>query len=160
LTPADVLALSLLVTDAAGVHPARPIVEAGAAAILAECEARPLYLYVHASGVETCVSLFVTHSFRESGWRLDAVGDNGTSFGPFQDKLLGHKPRTWEEATAHFGRLLKRASVCETPLEMLASGHCGAGAGRDISTARVREAERVLLAWRLGAPDDPHGLRP
>jgi hypothetical protein len=37
-------------------------------------------------------------SYLESGWRTDAVGDNGTSFGPFQIHLPAHPGVTQAEA--------------------------------------------------------------
>lgn len=148
MTPEAILALSLLVTDARGMRPLKPIPKEGAEAIAASCFDWPVYTHPWISGVEWCVGLLVSHSFRESGWNLSAVGDGGKSHGPFQVQGYG-RFATWKDAVRVFRRLLDRASVCETELEMLAAGHCGAGPGRDIARARAREASRVLLLWRL-----------
>src|SRR5581483_2730784 len=129
-----VLAASLLVTDAGGKSPLKPIAKDGAVAI---------------AGDEFCASLLVQHSFLESGWNLAAVGDGGKSHGPFQDQTLSRSPKTWAEAVSSFGRLLHRASVCETPLEMLAQGRCGEGAGRTIAFVRLAKARSIALRMRF-----------
>ncbi len=144
-----VLAASLLVTDAGGKSPLKPIAKDGADAIAAYCSEHPIRYNVAIPGDEFCASLLVQHSFLESGWNLAAVGDGGKSHGPFQDQTLSRSPKTWAEAVSSFGRLLHRASVCETPLEMLAQGRCGEGAGRTIAFVRLAKARSIALRMRF-----------
>ena len=152
ITAAFVTALSLLVTDAKGVSPLKPIPQDAASLIAAECNVHPVWDLV-IPGDELCAGLYVVHSFRESGWDLYAVGDGGHSFGPFQVQTT-RAPKSWKDAMLQFAPLLKRSTVCtEKPggeiLEMLASGHCGPGDGRDIARARMKEARRVVLRQRF-----------
>jgi len=146
LTGADVQAISMHVTDAGGVHPLKPIAADGAQAIADECNAHPLYREVAIAGTEYCAGLYVVHSFRESGWNLLASGDHGKSHGPFQ--VQGRAPTSWKDAVAQFAPLLKRASVCPEPLEMLAAGKCGTDVGARISRAREALAREVIWKWR------------
>lgn len=145
VTPADVLALSLLVTDAGGLHPLKSIGQEAAIAISNECTIHPFYRYAWVPGDLYCAALYTFHSFRESNWNLRAVGDGGKAHGPFQ--VWEHAPISWAEACAQFTRLLQHASVCEEPLEMLATGKCGTFQGKQISLFRTRGAMRMLLAW-------------
>lgn len=146
---AYVLAASMLVTDAGGLHPLKPILQEGAEAIAESCTAEPLYFHLWIPADEWCACLLVLHSFRESHWDNAAVGDHGKSHGAFQIQGYG-KFKTWRDSVMVFRRLLQRASVCETPLEMLGSGRCGPGAARDLSNARTKLAARVALDMRVG----------
>lgn len=152
ITAAYVIAISLLVTDAAGLKPLKPIALEAAEAFSAECNLHPMWDLV-IPGDELCAGTYVVHSFRESGWDLKAVGDSGHSFGPFQlyERRL---PKSWKEAVTQFSPLLKRAAVCMEkeggePLEMLATGKCGTSIGQTISRARTKEARRIVLAQRF-----------
>ena len=147
-----VAAISLLTTDAKGIHPVKPIPYDAAEAIAEECNAHPNYSNPAVPGDEMCVAVYVHHSFRESGWDLYAVGDGGHSFGPFQ--VQGRAPRSWRDAVAQFAPLLRRASVCQEPLEMLATGKCGTDVGARISKTRMREsAQLVGQVWLAGRTD-------
>ena len=133
-----VLAMSLIVRDAGGIHPLKPIEQDGAVAIAAECSKKEEESQV------SCVAFYVAHGFRESGLKLHAPGDcidhlwdsgsdeykkthphyyspdkdgkcrpgdgDPTSFGPFQTRT---QPKTWAIAVESFARTLKRAEeVC------------------------------------------------
>lgn len=143
--PADVLALSLLVTDASGVHPLKPIGVDAAEAISNECTLHPFTRYPWVPADLYCAALYTFHSFRESGWNLKAVGDGGKAHGPFQ--VWGRAPRSWADACSVFTKLLQHASVCEEPLEMLAAGKCGTRQGQQISKVRTGGAMRLVFMW-------------
>lgn len=141
-----ITSLSLLVTDSAGVHPLKPIADDAAEAIAAECNEHPNYSNPAVPGIEMCAAVYVNHSFQESGWNLYAVGDGGHSFGPFQ--VQGRAPTSWKDAVAQFAPLLRRASVCVEPLEMLATGKCGTDVGARISRVRMRAAAGLVAqSW-------------
>lgn len=139
-----VTAISLLVVDSGGVHPLKPIAEDAAQAIAEECNEHPNYSNPAVPGIEMCAAVYVNHSFQESGWNLHAVGDGGRSFGPFQ--VQGRAPSSWKDAVSQFAPLLRRASVCVEPLEMLATGKCGTEVGGRISRVRMRAA--AFLVWQ------------
>lgn len=139
ISPEAVLAMSLIVRDAGGIHPLKPIDQDGAVAIATQCSKK--------EGEEeqiSCASFYVAHGFRESGLQLHAPGDcidhlwesgseeykkthrhyyspdkdgkcrpgdgDPTSFGPFQTRT---QPKTWAIAVESFARTLKRAEeVC------------------------------------------------
>lgn len=145
---AYVLAASLLVTDAGGLHPIKAILQEGAEAITESCIAEPLFYHLWIPGDEWCACLLVLHSFRESHWDNAIVGDHGKSHGAFQIQGYG-KFKTWRESVRIFRRLLSQASVCDTPLEMLGAGHCGPGNSRDISNSRTKFAARMALDMRI-----------
>lgn len=145
-----VTTLSLLVTDSGGVHPLKPIPTDAAEAITEECNAHPNYSNPAVPGTEMCAAVYVNHSFQESGWNLHAVGDGGHSFGPFQ--VQGRAPSSWKDAVAQFAPLLRRASVCVEPLEMLATGKCGTEAGQRISRVRMRAAAGLVAQSWFTAP--------
>lgn len=140
-------ALSLLVVDSGGIHPLKPIADDAAEAIAEECNAHPDYSNPAVPGTEMCAAVYVNHSFQESGWNLHAVGDGGHSFGPFQ--VQGRAPRSWKDAVAQFAPLLRRASVCVEPLEMLATGRCGTEVGARISRVRMRAAAGLVASTWL-----------
>lgn len=144
---AYVLAASLLVTDAGGLHPSAPILQEGAEAIAESCTAAPLFFHLWIPGDEWCACLLTLHSFRESHWDNTAVGDGGKSHGAFQIQGYG-KFKTWRESVRIFRRLLDHASVCETPLEMLGAGHCGPGRARELSLSRTKFAARMAFDMR------------
>lgn len=148
IDPSFVLALSLLSVDHGGHHPLKPIAVDAASAIADECNLHPMQDIV-IPGDELCAAIYLEHSFRESNWKLDAIGDNHTSFGPFQLKTITRPPSSWKDAVAQFAPLLKRASVCPEPLEMLAVGHCGEKIGQDISRSRTLAARRMVWEIRL-----------
>lgn len=139
LSPEIVLAMSLEVRDAGGLHPLKPMAYEGAAAIAAECSKGETWLEE-----VSCASFWIAHGFRESGLKLHAPGDcldhlwdSGSaeykrthpkyyqtdkdgkcrpgdgeplSFGPFQTRT---QPKTWANAVESFARILKRAEeVC------------------------------------------------
>ena len=162
ITPAIVTALSLLVTDAGGLHPLGPIPPDAAQAISDECLLHPFYRFPWVPGDLACAGLYVLHSFRESGWDLHAKGDytdalgrpctppgfgecRPHAFGPFQ--VWRRAPLTWAEACQVFTQLLQRASVCDEPLEMLAAGKCGTVDGARISRVRTGGALGILYQW-------------
>jgi hypothetical protein len=139
ISPETVLAMSLLVRDAGGVSPLKPMALDGAVAIAEECSKKP--------GDEEqldCAAFYVAHGFRESGLQLHAPGDcidhlwdtadetyrkthrkyyqpnkdghcrpgdgDPTSYGPFQTRT---QPKTWAIAVESFARTLKHAEeVC------------------------------------------------
>lgn len=138
ITPEVVLTMSLIVRDAGGIHPIKPIAMDGAVAIAAECSKKEEEEQVH------CVAFWIAHGFRESGNQLHAEGDckdhlwdSGTpeykrthppyyepdkdgkcrpgdgepiSHGPYQTRT---QPKTWGAAVESFARTLKRAEeVC------------------------------------------------
>lgn len=139
ITPEVVLTMSLIVRDAGGVHPLKPIVMDGAVAIAAECSKKEEEdEQIH------CAAFWIAHGFRESGLQLHAPGDcidhlwdsgtdeykkthrkyyqpdrdgkcrpgdgEPTSYGPFQTRT---QPKTWAIAVESFARTLKRAEeVC------------------------------------------------
>ena len=161
VTAADVLAISLYVTDAGGLYPTKHLPTEAAEAIADECNAHPFNRYPWAPGDYACAALYTFHSFREGDWNLLAVGDHQDSlghackpgdagcrpraFGPFQ--VWRRAPGTWAEACQVFTQLLHTASVCDEPLEMLAAGRCGTVQGARISRVRTSGALGVLYAW-------------
>lgn len=139
ISPEAVLAMSLIVRDAGGIHPLKPIAQDGAVAIAAECSKKETE-----DEQVSCVAFWVAHGFRESGLQLHAPGDcidhlwesaseeykkthphyyspdkdgkcrpgdgDPTSFGPFQTRT---QPKTWAIAVESFSRTLKHAEeVC------------------------------------------------
>jgi hypothetical protein len=139
LTPEMVLAMSLRVRDAGGIHPLKPIDRDGAVAIAKLCAKEE-----DSEQQIDCAALYLSHGFRESGNQLFARGDcldhlwdSGTdeykrthpryyqpsasgkcrpgdgepiSFGPYQTRT---QPKTWAEAVEAFSRVLARATeVC------------------------------------------------
>jgi hypothetical protein len=144
LTPAIVLQLSLLATDAQGRTPTYALPSAAPIEIAAECTRSPLYVNPAVPGELMCGALYVLHSLRESGWKF-IDGDGGRAHGPFQ--VWGRPPRDWRDAVLQFSPILKRASVCAEPLEMLATGKCGTDVGARISKSRTDAATRMVLAW-------------
>jgi hypothetical protein len=138
ISPEAVLAMSLIVRDAGGIHPLKPIDHDGAVAIATQCSTKEEDEQV------SCVAFWIAHGFRESGLQLHARGDcldhfwdsadetyrkthpkyyqpdahgqcrpgdgNPISFGPFQTRT---QPKTWAIAVESFARTLKRAEeVC------------------------------------------------
>jgi len=139
ISPEAVLAMSLIVKDAGGLHPLKPIAMDGAVAIAAECSKKEEEdEQIH------CAAFYIAHGFRESGLQLRAPGDcvdhlwdtadegyrkthrkyyqpnadgkcrpgdgEPTSYGPFQTRS---QPKTWAIAVEDFSRTLKRAEeVC------------------------------------------------
>lgn len=137
ITPAEVLALSLLVRDAGGIPAQRPIAREGAEEIARECN------HSHENIAKRCSIVWLVQSFRESGYDLGAVGDGGRARGPFQ-VWGGRAPRTWKEAVAAYAPLLERSfRTCPEPLELLAAGRCGTRAGASLSRARMDEVRRI-----------------
>lgn len=145
VTPADVLAISLYVTDAGGVYPTKKLPTEAAEAIADECNTNHFDHFPWVPGDYACAALYTFHSFRESRWDLLAIGDQGLARGPFQ--VWERAPATWKGACAQFTRLLRRAAVCDEPLEMLATGKCGTAMGAHISRVRTSGALGVLYAW-------------
>ncbi len=144
-----IVTVSPHVTDAAGHEAGRPIPLAGAEAIAAVCEKRPDDL-----SRATCAAVFVVMCFRESGYKLDAVGDGGRAKGPWQVHT-SIAPKTWKEAVEQYAPILVRsATTCKEPLAMLASGSCTNKAGIEISKARMA-ASRALVATHPFKPEDP-----
>jgi hypothetical protein len=141
-----ILHISLLVTDVHGYHPMQPIATEGAQAIAHACERQP-----NEQAQRKCAAVYLVMAFRESGYRLDAVGDGGRARGPFQVHTT-QAPKTWTEAVEQYTPLLVRsATSCAEPLEMLATGRCGTEIGRRISRERMAEAERIVT--RTAAPE-------
>lgn len=140
ITADFVIALSLLVQDGAGHTPKVGISKEGATAIVGACSkvrgAEP-------GASAMCAAVLVVQAFRESGYRLDAIGDGGKSHGPFQTRAT---PKTWEEAVKIYLPLLQySAATCVEPLAMVASGSCTNKAGIAISKARMAEARRISV---------------
>lgn len=134
ITAALVVKMSLLVTDAAGHHPTKGIPNEGAEAIASACTTT--------GAGAVCAAVLVVQAFRESGYRLAAVGDGGLAHGPFQ--VHGGAPKTWAEAVAQFVPLLqKSATTCKEPLAMIASGSCTNAAGIRISRERMALARKI-----------------
>lgn len=131
-----VMAWSLIVRDAAGHSPLKPMDREGAVAIASRCSREEDEL--------GCATLYLSQGFRESGLQLHAPGDcidhlwdsgtdeykrthrryyqpdsdgkcrpgdgEPTSFGPFQMRT---QPKTWAIAVEDFARTLKHAEeVC------------------------------------------------
>jgi hypothetical protein len=133
-----ILHASLLVSDAHGHHPTQPIATEGAQAIARACERQP-----SEQAQRKCAAVYLVMAFRESGYRLDAIGDGGRARGPFQVHTA-RAPKTWSEAVEQYTPILVRsATSCAEPLEMLATGRCGTEVGRRISRERMAEADRI-----------------
>jgi len=131
------------VTDNAGHHPAKPIATEGATAIGDTCS--KVRAVVPGASV-MCAAVYVTMAFRESGYRLDAIGDGGKAKGPWQVHT-SVMPKTWKDAIDQYTPLLQwSAQTCAEPLAALASGSCSNKAGIAISRARMAEAKRVVIA--------------
>lgn len=141
-----VLAASLRVQDAEGHSPTKPIAKDGAEAIVGACN--KVRLVTGEDPRYMCASVYLVMAFKESGYRLDAVGDGGKARGPFQIHTSAEKaPKTWDEAVKQFTPILQRsATTCEEPLAMLASGSCTNKAG--IAISRVRMAEARAIAYK------------
>lgn len=150
MTPlaAYVLSVSVTVQDPNG-HRFSPISDQGAQAIADGCIANPLFQ--NDTDGRHCAVLLTVMSARESGYRLDAVGDGGLARGPFQQHMTA-PPKTWREAVDQYIPIVKRSmKACpEHPLAVIASGTCTNKAGRAISASRIAEAKRVyaLAAWK------------
>jgi hypothetical protein len=144
-----ILAASLSVTDSAGHHPIKGIALEGAQAIADACS--KVRLSNGSDPRPMCASVYLVMAFRESGYQLNAVGDHGHSFGPFQTRVA---PKSWKEAVDQYTPILQRsAAMCTEPLALLASGSCTNKAGIEISRARMAEAKRVSTSvpWDAGA---------
>lgn len=138
-----ILAASLRVSDAEGHNPQKPIAKEGAQAIEAACS--KVRLVTGEDPRPMCASVYLVMAFRESGYRLDAIGDGGKARGPFQVHTSS-PPKTWDEAVRQFTPILQRsATTCEEPLAMLASGSCTNKAGIQISRVRMAEARVIAL---------------
>jgi hypothetical protein len=136
-----ILMASVAVTDVQGHRPTKGIPQDGAEAISGVCAPK-------GEAVQMCAAVYVVQAFRESGYRLDAIGDGGRSHGPYQTAQV---PHSWKEAVAQFTPILiKSATTCAEPLALLASGSCTNKAGIAISRARMAEAKRLVaeVEWK------------
>lgn len=98
-------------------------------------------------GAEHTVSVMSAVAYRESGLRLDAVGDGGRSVCAFQ--ILGGAKvlLTDAHACAEAGYQMLKASVraCPShPVAVYARGRCDSVQGRRISDDRMALAKRGL----------------
>ena len=137
---------SLLVTDAAGHHPIKPISNDGAEAIANVCA--PTQAPTH------CAALLVVLSFRESGYNPNASHDAGRGCGAFG--VLCTRPHaTWLEQTkSAWAIVVESATKCKEALALYASGSCTNAAGIAISRARLTEAKRIAGALPLESDGD------
>lgn len=86
---------------------------------------------------------------RESNFRRTAIGDRGSSFGPWQlQRVDVSLAQQWRPAAAiAYARLRVSVRECpESPLAIYVSGSCGNRAGRRVSAFRMREVERLVAS--------------
>lgn len=91
-------------------------------------------------------ALMVSVAFRESTFRLEAVGDQGRSVCSFQ--ILGGSRDLLTDATAcaleGHRRLKASLQACRGSIAMYAAGRCDSARGKSIDADRKRLALRIL----------------
>lgn len=85
-------------------------------------------------------------AYRESGFKLDAIGDNGRSVCSFQ--ILGGDRSLLTDADAcaleGYRRLRASLQACRGSIAMYAAGTCRSARGKSIDADRKRLAARIL----------------
>jgi hypothetical protein len=91
-------------------------------------------------------ALALSVGYRESGLRLDAVGDNGASLCAWQVQSRDRSLLTDANACALEGYRRLRASLvaCRGSIAMYAAGTCSSERGKKIDADRKRLALRIL----------------
>jgi len=91
-------------------------------------------------------ALALAVGYRESGYKLDAVGDHGRSVCAFQ--ILGGDRALLTDAhlcaLEGYRRLRASLQACRGSIAMYASGSCGSARGKSIDADRKRLAARIL----------------
>lgn len=105
-------------------------------------------LFEGPDGARRTAALLVAVAYRESAFRQDAIGDHGSSRGPFQIQT-DHDWRDIRATTLEAMRILRLSlTTCEGPIEerlsLYATGTCDSAAGRRISRDRFSLARRLL----------------
>lgn len=143
-----ILAASVHVKDADGHSPTKAIAAEGAEAIANTCEKARGAI---PGATVACAAIYLVMCFRESGYRLDAIGDGGKAKGPWQVHT-SLAPKTWKEAVDQYTPLIQHsAQTCAEPLAMIASGSCTNKAGIAISKARMAAAKQLMVDVPWGA---------
>lgn len=91
-------------------------------------------------------ALALAVGYRESGLRLDAIGDKGASLCAWQVQSRDRSLLTDADACALEGyrRLRTSLQACRGSIAMYAAGTCGSARGKSIDADRKRLALRIL----------------